>query len=181
MRSAVDKVMWVGRGTVFLVGLVTILVLAFLLVNAVLGAAGGPSLSGKFNQEDPGARWAAGGAAEQALAVEPVARRRQVEIPRGYAHITLAGDLDTSYPSKGVNDVMVPQGKPAVYCFDLTFVPKAAVASPHLNNSAVIGTVIPPSNAIAQNCPATHRDAVAHTYGSNTGTDAAINFQIMFL
>jgi hypothetical protein len=56
MRSAVEKVMWVGRGVVFLVGLATILDLAFVLVNALLGATGGPSLSGQFNQIDPGAR-----------------------------------------------------------------------------------------------------------------------------
>src|ERR671916_434011 len=79
MRSAVEKVMWVGRGMVFLVGLVTILVLAFVLVNALLGVTGGPSLSGQFNQIDPGARRVTG---EQALVVEPVARRRQIEIPR---------------------------------------------------------------------------------------------------
>jgi hypothetical protein len=63
---------------VFLVGLVTILVLAFVLVNALLGVTGGPSLSGQFNQIDPGARRVTG---EQALVVEPVARR-QIEIPR---------------------------------------------------------------------------------------------------
>jgi hypothetical protein len=79
MRSAVEKVMWVGRGVVFLVGLVTILVLAFVLVNALLGVTGGPSLFGQFNQIDPGARRVTG---EQALVVEPVARRRQIEIPR---------------------------------------------------------------------------------------------------
>lgn len=46
VRSAVEKVMWVGKGAVFLVGLVAILAAVFAVANAVLGAGGGPSVSG---------------------------------------------------------------------------------------------------------------------------------------
>lgn len=79
---------------------------------------------------------------------------------------------------------MVPEGKPANYCFDLTFTPRAAVGSPNFN-SAVVAAATPgtgvPNDPLVQHCPATHRDAAVHTYGSNTGTDAAINFQVVFL
>jgi len=42
-----------GRATVFLVGLVVILALMFGVVNMVLRANDGPSLSGDYNQVDP--------------------------------------------------------------------------------------------------------------------------------
>jgi hypothetical protein len=104
---------------------------------------------------------------------------------RGYAHVKLAGDVDPDYSSKGVNDILIPEGKTAVYCFDLTFTPKAATGSPHFNNSGVVAMATPPTqgaatNVVAQNCPTTHRDAAAHTFGSDTGTAAAINFQVIF-
>jgi hypothetical protein len=180
MRSAVDKVMWVGRGTVFLVGLATILVLAFVLVNAVVGASGGPSLSGKFNQVDPGTRWAVGGAGEQALAVEPVARRRQVEIPRGYAQVNHNGPALVAGSSKGVIGITRTTGN--VYCFDLTFVPKTAVASAHINNNATVGTGL--GNAVPASCPTGFKDAAAITYAANENPSPAradISFRIVFI
>lgn len=99
--------------------------------------------------------------------------------PQGYAHVRDIGAVDTAYPSKGVVDVDLATGTTSIYCFNLTFTPKRAVGSPHLNNSAVVATVTPPNSAL-NTCPSTHRDAAAHTYGSSTGTDAAINFQIVF-
>jgi hypothetical protein len=49
MRGAASKVMWVGRATVFLVGLAVILALVFGLASAALGANGQPFLLGKGN------------------------------------------------------------------------------------------------------------------------------------
>lgn len=100
--------------------------------------------------------------------------------PRGYAHIADEGAVDPAYSSKGVNGVVKPEGETSVYCFDLTFTPKTAVGSPFLFNSAVVATVTPPNAALTSTCPPTHDDAAAQTYGSSTGTDAAINFQIVF-
>jgi hypothetical protein len=181
MRSAVEKIMWVGRGTVFLIGLVTIFVLAFVLLNAVLGATGGPSLSGKFNQIDPGARWAVGGAGEQALAVEPVARRRQIEVPRGYAQVNVTSASVTLSGAKGINGVQRSTTDNSIYCFDLSFVsPKVAVASAHINNNATVGTIL--GTGVPSSCPAGFKDAAAKTYAANTSEgNSQVNFRIMII
>ena len=47
--------------------------------------------------------------------------------PRGYAHVKPEGDIDTSYPRKGVNDIIIPPDETSLYCFDLTFTPKNTV------------------------------------------------------
>ena len=47
VKSAVSKVMWVGRATVFLVGLAVILALLFGLASTALGANGKPLILGK--------------------------------------------------------------------------------------------------------------------------------------
>jgi hypothetical protein len=99
--------------------------------------------------------------------------------PRGYAHVKLQGDVDTVYPSKGVNDVQIPEGQTSLYCFDLAFTPKTAVGSGHINNSAVVSTVTPPNDGL-NTCPVDYRDAAVKTYGSDTGMAAAINFQVVF-
>jgi hypothetical protein len=181
IRSAVDKVMWVGRGTVFLVGLVVILALMFAFVNAMMGASGGPSLSGKFNQVDPVTRWAAGGAGDQALAVEPVARRRQVEIPRGYAQVNVTAATVTVSGAKGINGVQRSSNPDkSEYCFDLTFVPKVAVASAHFNNNATVGTIL--GTGVPSTCPTGFKDAAAKTYAANTGVpNSEVNFRIIFI
>ena len=49
MKSAASKVMWVGRVTVFLVGLSVILALIFGVASTALGANGNPFLLGKKN------------------------------------------------------------------------------------------------------------------------------------
>ena len=49
LRSAAGKVMWVGRATVFLVGLAVILALVFGAASTALGANGKPFLLGKKN------------------------------------------------------------------------------------------------------------------------------------
>ncbi len=49
VRSAAGKVMWVGRATVFLVGLSVILALVFGVATSAFGANGNPFLLGKSN------------------------------------------------------------------------------------------------------------------------------------
>jgi hypothetical protein len=49
MRTVATKVMWVGRATIFLVGLSVILVLIFGVASTALGANGKPFLLGKKN------------------------------------------------------------------------------------------------------------------------------------
>jgi hypothetical protein len=51
-RSAVSKVMWVGRATAFLVGLSVILALMFGVASAALGAAGESFILGRSNVAD---------------------------------------------------------------------------------------------------------------------------------
>lgn len=48
-RSAAKKVLWVGRATVFFVGLAVILALIFGVASTALGADGNPFLLGKKN------------------------------------------------------------------------------------------------------------------------------------
>jgi len=50
LRSAVSKVMWLGRATVFAVGLAVILALLFVAARMVLGAGGEPSIPGETGQ-----------------------------------------------------------------------------------------------------------------------------------
>ena len=49
LRSVANKVMWVGRATVFFVGLAVILALIFGVASTALGANGKPFLLGKRN------------------------------------------------------------------------------------------------------------------------------------
>lgn len=49
LRSAASKVMWLGRATVFLVGLAVVLALVFGVASTAFGANGNPFLLGKRN------------------------------------------------------------------------------------------------------------------------------------
>ncbi len=49
IRSAVSKFVWVGRATVFLVGLAVVLALVLGLASAAFGADGRPFVLGKEN------------------------------------------------------------------------------------------------------------------------------------
>ena len=49
LRSTASKVMWMGRTTVFLVGLAVILALIFGVATTAMGANGNPFLLGKKN------------------------------------------------------------------------------------------------------------------------------------
>jgi hypothetical protein len=227
LRSAASKVMWVGRATVFLVGLAVILALVLGLASVALGTTGQNFILGKANNtaETPtGLVSTLADAAKSALIVtnksggsaldlrvgnattpaNTVAPMRvnsqkvvtrlnadkldgknasELQEPRGYAHITDEGTVDTVYPSKGIaaNGVLIPTGETSVYCFDLTFDdPKAAMGSPFITNSAVVATVTPPNALLDSNCDGPHNDAAAQTFGSDTGTGVPINFQIVF-
>ena len=206
VRSAVSKVMWVGRATVFLVGLAVILALMFGVATAAFGDDGdffkvgrsnfasalsthsrsgaGPALSLKVGSGAPLKVNSTTKVAKLNADMVDDMNASDLLQPRGYAHIAVGGGVDTNYPSKGVVDVLIPEGKTAVYCFDLTFTPTAAVGSPHFNNSAVVAAATPDNgpadDPVTLNCPTTHRDAAVHTFGSNTGAPAAINFQVVY-
>ena len=176
-RSAVSGVMWLGKATVFAVGLAVILILLFVAVNAMLGANGGPFLPGSSNNIDPITRFAA---ADQALAVEPVARRRQIEVPRGYAQVNVTPTTVTLTGAKGITGVQRSTTDNSVYCFDLTFAPRTAVASAHINNNATVGTGL--GNAVPAGCPTGFEDAAAKTRAANTSEDRSdVNFRIVFI
>src|SRR5215210_3755701 len=180
LRSTASKVMWVGRATVFMVGLAVILALMFVAAGMVLGI-GGKSFSGKYNQIDPIKQMVGSEAgADQALAVEPLARRRQIEVPRGYAQVNVMPTIVTLTGSKGINGVQRSATDNSVYCFDLTFTPKTAVASAHINTNATVGTIL--GSNVHSGCTAPYRDAAAKTYAANTSEARSdINFGIMFI
>lgn len=178
VSRAVGKIVWVGKGAVFLVGLVVILAVMFVVANALIGAGGGPSLSGESVPIDlisqPGVDGGAG------LAVEPVARRRQVEFPRGYARVNVTDATVTFAGSKGINGVQRSATDTSVYCFDLTFAPRVAVASANINNNATVGTVL--GSGVPAGCPTGFEDAAARTYAANTSApNSEINFGIVFI
>ncbi len=54
VRSTVGKVMWIGRATVFLVGLAVILALVLGVASTALGADGKPSLVGQLQRSHEG-------------------------------------------------------------------------------------------------------------------------------
>ena len=128
-----------GMGAVFLAGFVAIFAVVFAAANALLGAGGGPSLSEESYRADPITQLAANGEAGLGLAAEPVARR-QIEYPRGYAQVNVTSATVTLSGSKGINGVQRSTTENSVYCFDLTFAPRVAVASANTNNNAAVGT-----------------------------------------
>jgi hypothetical protein len=177
LRSAVSKVMWVGRATVFLVGLGVILAVLFWAVAIVLGAAGKPSFSGDAEQANGISPLVGSDAgADRVLDVEPVGRRKPP--PQGYAHVNVNGTFDPNR-SKGVNGISTDAGGPGRYCFDLTFKPNVVVGSPFINNSAVVATATPPDNFNIA-CPEGFRDAAVRTYASEDGAAVPVSFKIMF-
>jgi hypothetical protein len=96
--------------------------------------------------------------------------------PRGYAQINHNGPALVPGSSKGVIDVVRTTAN--VYCFDLSFTPKTAVASANFNNNATVGTLILP----ATGCPAPYTDAAARTYGANdSSVHGDVSFGIVFM
>jgi hypothetical protein len=172
LKGAVSKVMWVGKTTVFLVCLAVILALVFGVVSMLLGT-NGDRTNGitQLVGSDAGA--------ERALAVEPLARRQQIELPRGYAQVNVTPTAVTLTGSKGINGVQRSTTDNSVYCFDLKFTPRTAVASAHINNDATVGTVL--GSGVPAGCTAPYRDAAARTYGSNAAPVSEVNFGIVFI
>lgn len=176
LKSAASKVMWMGRTTVFAVGLAVILALLFVVANMVLGVGGEPTISSEPGEIN-GSTWLVESDAgeERMLEVEPVARRRA---PQGYAHVNNDGTFDPAR-SKGVNGVVESESTVGVYCFDLTFVPNVVVGSPFINNNATVATATPPDNFTG--CPEGYRDAAVRTYAANTSEPVSdVSFKIMF-
>lgn len=180
LRSTASKVVWAGRATVFAVGLAVILALMFVAASMVLGI-GGKSFSGTYNQIESNTRLADSDAgAEQALAVEPMATRQQIEFPRGYAQVKVTSTPITLAGARGINGVQRSTANSSVYCFDLTFTPRTAVASAHLNNNATVGTTL--GSGVPTGCTAPYRDAAAKTYAANTSEERSdVNFGIVFI
>lgn len=102
--------------------------------------------------------------------------------PRGYAQVTTSDPFVPPGSAKGVIDI--DRTSPGnVYCFNLSFEPKAVVASGHIYNNATVGTVV--GNSVDSKCGSIGEfEAAAITYGAN---DAAsehrndVNFGIAFM
>jgi hypothetical protein len=229
IRSAASKVMWVGRATVFLVGLAVILALVFgAAATALAGTGVGATFNlGKSNTVNRVSSLV-GSTASSMLVIDnngtgtaldlrvgpstatptnnnvtPMKVNSQIKVtnlnadkvddlegtqilgPRGYAHITINGGIDSTYPSQGIESALGPSasGSSNLYCFNLTFdTPMAAVGSPYVTNSGVVATVTrgTPLNSALTSCPTDHRDAAVRTYGSG-GTAETFNSQIIFV
>jgi hypothetical protein len=68
--------------------------------------------------------------------------------------------------SKGINGVQRGTTDNSVYCFDLTFAPRIAVASANINNNATVGTVL--GNGVPSGRPAGFKDAAPRLAGRKT-------------
>jgi hypothetical protein len=186
-KGAASKVMWVGRATVFAVGLAVILALAFAAASMVLGVNGGRSLPGDYNQINPITQLAGSDVgANQVLNVDPLAMRRTPT--EGYAQVlptctsapTPICTFEDSKAVKGVTRTTPPGSSTAnLYCFNLAFIPHVAVASPFVNNNAVVATAA--RDDVPASCTAPYTDAAARTYAADTGENRNdIGFAIIF-
>jgi hypothetical protein len=174
-QSLVDKVMWVGRATVFSVGLVAILALLFAVAYVAFG-----SLSGNADQPPGISQQLGSGGADQVLSLDPLAVRQGPT--RGFARVTATGTFDPTR-SVEVNDVKELAGQTGVYCFDLTFRPKVAVGSPFTNNAAFVTTSTYPDDGVSprDNCPVGYRDLAVKIFGSDAQPAAAVPFDVVFM
>jgi hypothetical protein len=206
IRSVVKKVMWVGRATVFFVGLAVTLALVLGVASTALGADGNFFKLGNRNvaqsvstlvKQGTGAALALQvGANQPPLTVNPAAgtatglsadeldgiNSTQLE-PRGYAQVTTSPGIQPG-SSKGVIGVVRTAAPGHYYCFNLSFTPRAAVASGHINNNATVGTGV--GNAVPDACPEGFEDAAARTYAANDSNENTmvhndINFGIVFM
>ena len=178
LRSVASKVMWVGRATVFAVGLAVILALLLVAASMVLGTGGKPSIPGESGQTNGTSRLVGSDAgAERVLDLEPLARRRT--LTQGYAHVNNDGTFDPTR-SKGVKRVTKTAPNTGKYCFDLAFTPNVVVGSPFINNNATVATATPPDNFFIS-CPEGYQDAAVRTYAANTSAEVSdVSFKIMF-
>jgi hypothetical protein len=163
-------------------------------VNAItrlVGSVAGPSLQIDNNSADPSATAldlrvepgkapltvdSTAGKATNLNADELDGLSSEELAPRGYAQINHNGPSVVPGSSRGVIDVMRTTAN--VYCFDLAFTPRAAVASANFNNNATVGTLILP----ATGCPTPYTDAAARTYGANdSSVHGDVSFGIVFM
>jgi hypothetical protein len=206
VRCVFSKVMWVGRATVFLVGFAVILALVFGVASTALGADGNFFKLGQRNvaqtvstlvKQGSGAALAlqvgsnqppltvnrAAGTATGLSADELDGMDSSELEPRGYVQVTTSEPHFAPESSKGVTGI--DRNTQKVYCFDLSFEPKAAVASANINNNATVGTAV--GSAADSKCGGTSYEAAAITYAANdtdaTGTmvHTDINFGIVFM
>ena len=115
VKNAVGRSVWVGMGAVFLAGFVAIFAVVFATANVLLGAGGGSSLSEESYWADPITQLTANGEAGLGLAAEPVARRRQIEYPRGYAQVNVTSATVTLSGSNGINGLQLSTTDNSVY------------------------------------------------------------------
>jgi hypothetical protein len=66
--------------------------------------------------------------------------------PRGYAQVTTSSPFIAPGSSKGVIGIQRTDAPGNVYCFNLSFTPKAVVASANINNNATVGTAVGANN-----------------------------------
>lgn len=204
IRSVVGKVMWVGRATVFLVGLAVTLALVFGVATAALGANGdffklgqrnvaqtvstlvkkgtGSALALQVGADQPPLTVNAAAGTARGLSADELDGKNSTELePRGYAQVSTGSPFLVSGSSKGVIGITRTDAPGNVYCFNLSFEPKAAVASANINNNATVGTVV--GNAVSSSC-GTGYEAAAVTYAANDAASAHhndINFGIVFM
>jgi hypothetical protein len=201
VRSAVGKVMWVGRATVFLVGLAVILALVLGVTSMAFARDGESLLLGERNVAqslstlvDQGAGPALSLQVNSGAPLKVNSSTRVAKLnadmvdgmhvsqlaPRGYAQVAANGSA-LEPGSKGV--ISVERNAQNVYCFQLSFEPKAAVASPHVNNNATVGTVV--GSSVDSKCDgAGDFEAAAATYAANENPSPArddANFGIVFM
>ena len=105
---------------------------------------------------------------------------RDRPLKTAYAHVYGDGRFD-----RALNVVEVVEGtNPNEYCFDLAFKPKVAVASPFVNNDAVVGTWTRPDAAVGFGCPLRADglpwDAAAQVFAADDTGAAQTGFKIVF-
>jgi hypothetical protein len=207
IRSAVSKVMWVGKATVFLVSLAVILAMVLGVASMafardgqsfILGARNAASSVSTLVKQGAGPALSLEVGSGAPLKVNSTTRVAKLNAdrvdsmeaselapPRGYARVGINGDIDVAH-SKGVIGVEKPDVggdnnsiNDNLYCFELAFAPHAAVGSPHITNGAAIATALQPNSAVDSSCDPPHNDAAVRTLGF--GGPEPINFQIVFI
>jgi hypothetical protein len=99
---------------------------------------------------------------------------------KGYAVVQANGTL-VDARSSGV--VSVDNYATGVYCFDLSFAPKLAVASAFTNNNATATTALDADNATLEaSCGTNPHDVIVVTRGANdpSSTPADVTFSVIF-
>ena len=100
---------------------------------------------------------------------------------KAFAFVASDGTMDLAR-SENVVSVQQPAitGEDNLYCFDLPFNPKVAVASPFANNAGIIATGDFGQSVVGlSSCPLGNDDAVVKTYGSD-GAAVEVGFSVIF-